>query len=121
MKTIYIVANDFDILLSLNKWLTARRFNVRTFSGSQTIFTALETTLPDVILLDVKLKEEDGRSICKQIKNRFADKIPIILFSSVFNSIKELKDGCADDFFETNTSLHEITQLINSYINVESV
>lgn len=119
MKLVYVVDDDFDILQSLSKWLTLKRFSVRAFSGSTPLYAGMEAQLPDVVLLDIVLGREDGRDICKEIKQRFSSRIPVILYSSFSGSLKEAKDGCADDFVDKYSGVHEIITLLESHMKIE--
>ena len=118
-KQIFIVDDDFDIVNSVSKWLRLKKYDVRAFSGSAPLFKGLEMSLPDAILLDINLTGEDGRDICKEIRKRYDHSIPVILFSMMFNSIKQLKDSCADDFIKKDATLHELTQLLQEHMKLE--
>lgn len=112
MKQIFVVDDDFDIIHSLSIWLRRRFYFVQGFSNSKALFEGLEREVPDAILLDVNLGKEDGRTVCKEIRKRYDDKTPIILFSTAFDSMKRLHDDCADDFIKKDSHLREIFELL---------
>lgn len=118
-KQIFIVDDDFDIINTVSIWLRLNRYEVRSFSGSKPLFEGLQMSLPDAILLDINLNGEDGRDVCREIRKRYAYKVPIILFSMLYHSIKQMKDSCADDFIKKDVTLHELTKLLHEHINVE--
>lgn len=120
-KQVYIVDDNFDTLNTVSMWLRHKRFDVRSFTGSTPLFHGLEMNTPAVILMDIHLGGEDGREICKEIRKRFANKIPIILFSMFHYSIKQLKDSCADDFIQKDATLYEITKMLQEHINLEAI
>lgn len=119
MKLVFIVDDDFDIVLSLSKWLQRKGFGVEGFSNSQTLFERLKASLPHIILLDVGLGIEDGRTICRQIRKQFTQSVPIVLFSMQYNTIQELQDSCADDYIKKDATLQELTALLQGHIKVE--
>ena len=120
MRQLFIVDDDYDILLSLKIWFTKKGFDVKIFEQSQPLFEALHTSLPDLILLDVNLRGEDGREICKQIKNEFTIHRPVILFSANANALENFHDNCADGILHKPFSLHELYDLVTSYMPAEA-
>lgn len=117
MKKLFIVDDDEDILISLNYWFTKRGYEVMIFFDSKTLLPALAKGPPDLLLLDVNLKGEDGRDICKHIKINFKPTFPIILFSANPNVAEHHKDYCADAFVEKPFDLIGITKKIERYIS----
>lgn len=70
-----------------------------TTSGKETT-DLLKNTIPDIILLDIMLPDEDGFSICKRIKEQpeFVD-IPIIFLSArhdIKDKIRAFEQGAVD-------------------------
>ncbi len=120
MRRLFIVDDDYDILLALKIWFTKKGFEVKVFQQSKPFFDALYESLPDLILMDVNLQGEDGRVLCKQIKNEFAVDRPIILFSANAQALDNYKDNCADGILHKPFELQEIYNLINSYIPAET-
>lgn len=121
MRRLFIVDDDFDILLSLKIWFSKKGFDVQIFEQSKSLFEALYKTelLPDLILLDVNLRGEDGRDICKKIKQEFI-KRPVILFSANIHALENFEENCADGFLHKPFSLQEIHNLINSHIPAQA-
>ena len=117
MKQVFIVDDDFDIIFSISKWLMRKQIGVQGFAASEYLFNGLEREIPDAILLDVHLKGEDGREICKEIRKRYDHQIPVILFSMAYKSIKQLQDSCADDFIKKDSSLRELTDLLQEHMD----
>ena len=89
-KKIAIVDDDTSILDSLSVMVDFEGFEVKAFERGSDIFSMLETRLiPDVIMLDISLAGEDGRDICKKLKqNEMAKDIPVIMMSAG----REMKD-----------------------------
>ena len=83
-KKIVIVDDDVAILDSLGLLLDFEGFDVKAFERGSEIFKCIEDTCkPDAILIDMWLSEEDGRDICKKLKNDDKTKdIPIIIMSA---------------------------------------
>jgi DNA-binding response OmpR family regulator len=80
---VLIIDDEKDILKSLKDTLTSENFEVITaVNGKLGIKGALES-IPDVILLDLRLPDMDGYDVCRALKNKpeTAD-IPIIILST---------------------------------------
>lgn len=118
MKQLFIVDDDYDILLSLKIWFSKKGYAVKVFQQSKPLFEELYLSTPDLILLDVNLNGEDGRQICKRIKSEFVNDRPVILFSANARALENYEETCADDILHKPFSLHQIQALINSYIPV---
>ncbi len=77
-KNVLVVDDDEDIRETIKFILTQAGFTVSLCSTGNDIFNTIERTSPDLILLDIRLGEMDGRIICKAIKsNPEIDSIPI--------------------------------------------
>lgn len=68
-------------------------FNVRPLSNGNSLFDYLKREIPDLVILDVGLPDEDGFSIAKKmaLDKRFSD-IPII-FVTAHVSKKDIIEG----------------------------
>ncbi len=119
-QTILVVDDDKAILDSLSFMLNQEGFNVLTDDG-ENVFKKIKVNRPNIILLDVLLREVDGRDICKKIKeeNEFKN-IPIILFSA-HPSVGVTYRNCGADAylpkpFDNITLLALINRLIISNV-----
>jgi len=119
MRTLYIVDDDYDILLSLSIWFKKMGFEAGTFENSKTLFDALKNSTPDLIILDINLKGEDGRDICKQIKTEMKIECPIILFSANYPALDNITDRCADGILHKPFDLPDLLQLVKSHVPIE--
>jgi CheY-like chemotaxis protein len=102
-----------DILEFMQLTLGYEGYNVRVSTTGKELQQLRPSDLPDLILLDVRLTEEDGRVICKQLKtNEQTKDIPIIMISAHVSE-RQLRQACpADDFlakpFELETLLDKV-------------
>jgi DNA-binding response OmpR family regulator len=112
-KQIVIVDDDMNILEFMQLALEYEGYDVRVSTTGKDIQQIRQSDLPDLILLDVKLAEEDGRVICKQLKtNEQTKDVPIIMLSAHVSE-RQLRQECpADDFlakpFELDTLLAKV-------------
>lgn len=116
MSNIFIVDDDQPTLFILNKWFTAKGFQVKTFKHSDLLMDCLRNEIPDVILLDVYLNGEHGGDVCMRIKERYQSSILVFLFSSALLTYEEFSSYNADGFILKRTSLEKLTQIVESYM-----
>ncbi|WP_226065000.1 response regulator [Kaistella polysaccharea] len=83
-KKIVIIDDDIAILDSLGTMLDFEGFEVNTFERGSEIFSFVEQShKPNIILLDMWLSGEDGRDICRKLKqNEETRNIPIVIMSA---------------------------------------
>jgi DNA-binding response OmpR family regulator len=112
-KQIMIVDDDRNILEFMHLALAFEGYDVRVSTTGRDLQEAESEELPDLILLDVKLAEEDGRVICKQLKtNEQTKDVPIIMLSAHVSERKVRQECPIDDFlakpFELGTLLDKV-------------
>ena len=112
-KQIMIVDDDTNILEFMHLALAFEGYDVRVSTTGRDLQEVQPDNLPDLILLDVKLVEEDGRAICKQLKtNEQTKDVPIIMLSAEVSE-RKLREECpVDDFlakpFDLDTLLGKV-------------
>jgi DNA-binding response OmpR family regulator len=101
MPNILIIDDEEDVLISLKHLLENKGYPTTVLSRPEAAFNMINVLMPDIILLDIKLAELDGRDICMQLKsNARTKKVKIILFSGLVVSKEEYTGYGADDFIE---------------------
>jgi two-component system alkaline phosphatase synthesis response regulator PhoP len=84
-KTILIVDDDPDFTAAIVKILASAGYDVYTAGDAREGMSALESSPPDLILLDVMMERyDDGFNLCSTIKQdeRFRE-IPVIIVTAV--------------------------------------
>jgi len=84
-KTILIIDDDEDFASALRKILATAGYHILTAGDAKEGMNVLETTHPDLILLDVMMEQyDDGFTMCSAIKHddRLKD-IPVIIVTAV--------------------------------------
>ncbi|MDY6397249.1 MAG: response regulator transcription factor [Treponema sp.] len=98
---VYILEDDDNIRKLINYSLKSQGFEVQDFALPSTFWSALQTTNPDLLLLDIMLPEEDGISILKRLRsNPKTSTIPVIMLTakdSEYDVVTGLDSG-ADDY-----------------------
>jgi len=103
---ILVVDDDVDILSVLKANLELHGFSVKTAQNWTSAKIELESSIPDLLILDIMLPDGDGVEICRSIRERIPD-LPIIMLTAkdkVSDRVIGLESG-ADDYivkpFET--------------------
>ncbi len=91
-------------------------FAVYCFNSSGTLLTAIGDIRPDVILLDVNLGQEDGRTICTHLKCELHVQCPVVLLSANLMMKHNYRNCLADNFIERLFDLKILRNLIDDYI-----
>ncbi len=118
MKKILIIDDDHDVLNAVSFLLIIHGLSVETASSVEIITNKIDAFKPDVILLDVALNGEDGRNVCRKLKNDSLYKnIRLILFSAHLRVSSDFKDCLADDFIEKPFEIEELLHKINFHFS----
>ncbi len=114
-KTVMIADDDPGIVDAVEMLLEFEGYNVRSTVTGSDVLEMKE--LPDVLLLDIWMSGEDGRDICKKLKEMDHTKhMPVIMISASRDIRQSAIDAGADDFlakpFEMNDLLHKIEAFV---------
>jgi two-component system OmpR family response regulator len=81
MSHILLVDDDADILALLSGFFRKHGHIVTTATGGAAMFEALEKQPSDIVILDVMLQDEDGFTICRQL--RATSRVPVIMLTAM--------------------------------------
>ena len=83
-RHILIIDDNEDILFMLKAMLEMKGYVITPKDSPENIESFIETTSPDLILMDMLLSGADGREVCRKIKmNAAIAHIPIIMISAL--------------------------------------
>lgn len=119
MALIYILEDDPDILEIEKMALKNSNYIVKAFDRPSSFFKRLKEVMPDLVLLDVMLPEEDGYSVVNRIRNDSkTGKIPVIMISAKTEEIDMLKglDNGADDYIKKPFSVMELLSRVRALL-----
>lgn len=123
MKNVLVVDNHKATLSVMESFLITYDYIPLLINSYSSISDIIKERKPDIIIIEAMLHGQDGKIICKQIKEDNRNKnIIIILCSSYSDKLKDFKCYSADailmkpftisdlkillDRFDTNTSLN---------------
>lgn len=116
---IYLVEDDDNIRKLVCYALTKEGYEVKGFEQPRSFWEELKTNLPELIILDIMLPEEDGLSILKKIrKNERTEDLPVIMLTakdSEFDKVTGLDSG-ADDYISKPFGMTELISRVKALL-----
>ncbi|CAN5201101.1 response regulator [soil metagenome] len=110
-KKVLAADDNKDLLELFTVFLNPPEYLLETASTKRRFLSKVKSFKPDVVILDVFFDGEDGREMCKEIKQNQKNKNIIILITSANPyALEKYKDFEADDFMKkpfTREELHE--------------
>lgn len=88
-EDILIVDDTPDNLRLLSQILTEQGYRVRAVTSGSRALASVEISLPDLILLDIRMPEMDGYEVCERLKADARTKDIPIIFISALNEIQD--------------------------------
>ena len=107
-ERILVVDDELAISELVSEALKRQGFRVETASDGDSALEKAETTLPDLILLDLMLPKLSGTEVCREIRQR--SNVPIIMLTakdSEIDRVVGLEMG-ADDYITKPYSTREL-------------
>lgn len=115
MSKILIVDDSPDLLEVMEYVLNCREYKVKSLNNAHNIKREISDFQPGLIILDIFLADEDGRNICKDLKeDKDTLHIPILVFSASPESLKDYESYCADGVIEKPFMLNQLIEKITS-------
>lgn len=119
MRNILFVDDCLELLELFSSIVNKHGYGCVTASSKKELFLCLKKDMPDIILLDVVLSEEDGRGICKEIKSHDTySHIPVILMSASSEKLKYPEEVLADEILEKPFTMELVIGKINALATV---
>ena len=110
---VMIVDDEVDLLKSLSRAFTRRKFNVTTAESGPQALDILENILVDIMILDVKMPGMDGLEVLRRVKQKHPS-IQVILLSghpSVDAALEGIKLG-ASEYMKKPAEIEELATTI---------
>lgn len=119
MAVIYVVEDDSNIREIETFSLRNSGYTVEDFECAKDFYKKLDLRLPNLILLDVMLPDEDGLSIVKKLRLRpETKKIPVILVTAKTSEMDKVKglDIGADDYITKPFGVMELISRVKAML-----
>ena len=113
---IIIVDDEAPAREMVGEYLKMHGFAVTLCDGGKSLRAAIETNVPDLVVLDLNMPEEDGLSIIRDLKSR--TNVPVIMLTATASPIDRvvgLELG-ADDYIAKPCELRELMARVRSVL-----
>lgn len=113
---IIVVDDEAPAREMVGDYLKMHGFAITLCDGGKSLREAIETSAPDLVVLDLNMPEEDGLSIIRDLKSRM--NVPVIMLTATASPIDRvvgLELG-ADDYIAKPCELRELMARIRSVL-----
>lgn len=119
MALVYVVEDDESIQEIEEVSLQSAGHEVRCFGDATSFYEAMDTILPDVIILDIMLPDENGNEIIRKLRNKVeTKKIPVMMVTaktSDMDLVRGIENG-ADDYLKKPFSVMELISRVKALL-----
>lgn len=115
-QKILIVDDDNNIAELISLYFTKECFETQIVNDGESALAAVDTFLPNMILLDLMLPGIDGYQVCREVRTKSS--VPIIMLSAkgeVFDKVLGLELG-ADDYIEKPFDTKELVARVKAVL-----
>jgi diguanylate cyclase (GGDEF)-like protein len=120
---VLVVDDTPENIRLLSSMLTREGFYVRKALNGQMALTAVDTLLPDLILLDIMMPDMDGYTVCQRLKaNPTTQEVPVIFLSALgdaLDKVKAFQSGGAD-YITKPFQIEEVLARINHHLALKA-
>ncbi len=114
-KTILVVDDEEHIRLLYKEEFEEEGYNVVLASDGEDALIKIESNLPDLITLDIKMPGIDGITLARKIKEIKGD-MPVIFVSAYEDYKHDFGTWASDAYFVKSANLAELKSLISSIL-----
>ena len=118
MTDILLIEDDKAIINNLSEFLISEGFSVRSATGQNDALAAVDSKLPDLVLLDISLSDGNGFAVCSAIKSRH--NIPVIFLTASGDEYSTVTgfDLGADDYIPKPFRPRELISRIKNVLRL---
>ena len=111
MAKILVVDDEEYIRLLYEEEFTDDGYDVITAATGHGILSTIDKEKPDLVILDIKLADQNGLDLLQEIRNRYYN-LPVILCSAYEVFRKDLKAIAADAYVVKSSDLTQLKKAV---------
>ena len=117
-KKILVADDENDILEIISYNLVSEGYEVFTVKDGNEALDMARKIHPDLIILDILLSGNDGRTICKRLKkDKSTGNIPVIMISAHPSAHETIAECGADSFIAKPFSVSDLLKQVEEHVN----
>ncbi|MCK4224685.1 MAG: response regulator [candidate division Zixibacteria bacterium] len=114
--TILVVDDEDHILKLYKKELSEEGYQVRTTTRGEEALSMAEKETPDLVILDIKLQDQNGLDILGGLRKLNKDNL--IILNSAYSTYKsDFQSWLADAYLVKSSNLDELKKKIKELVN----
>lgn len=102
-----IVDDEEHIRLLYSEELTEEGYQVITADSGNRLLERIENEKPDLVILDIKMVEDNGLDLLQDIRNKYYE-LPVILCSAYDTFKEDMKSMAANEYVIKSFDLSEL-------------
>ncbi len=122
MKSILIVDDEPNILLSLEFLMKQAGYEVLTSADGEDALQQIHSSLPDLVLLDINMPKRNGYEVCETVRaDPKLSSVKIIMLTAKGRDVEREKGLAlgADDYVIKPFSTQEVVDKVNEILDAE--
>jgi len=122
MKSILIVDDEPNILLSLEFLMKQAGYEVHTSADGEDALQQIHSTIPDLVLLDINMPKRNGYEVCETVRaDPKLSSVKIIMLTAKGRDVEREKGLAlgADDYVVKPFSTQEVVNKVNEILDAE--
>lgn len=115
MKKVLVVDDDKDLLVIMKSFLLKNGYEVAVTISCEQGLAIFYSFLPDYVLLDINVGNEDGREMCRKIKAQAEYRhVPVLLISANHEALRFYNDYGANAAVQKPFDLTHLLELLET-------
>lgn len=120
MIRILVVDDEINLRKLYKSELEELGFEVETAANGSEAMRAVRTELPDLVILDIKLAQDNGLDCLRRIKE-FNPSVPVILNSGYSTYKDDFSSWLADAYLVKSSNMLELTEKVRELLEARPV
>jgi len=126
IKNVFIIDDDENVLKLYRNYLRNHQYNAFAFNNAPQALEEIEkSTLPDLIILDLKMPGMDGFQFLKVLREKYTqNELPVIIVTGIDLSLEQMKilrDETLAIYKKGIDTQEKFTNYLNKYFNKGNV
>jgi len=114
-QRIFVVDDEESIRLLLQEDLADDGYQVAVFANGNDVLSTLETSQPDLIILDIRMPGIDGLKVLQLIKQDHPN-LPVVLCSAYSDYKHDFGAWSADGYFVKSAQLSGLKDMVRKIL-----